>query len=155
FNVVTIGSRSNFTSYYYLDRDYYNIGEISSLRNAEGALFARLLGGRHHALDQAEAALRYQGGDWSLDWHRRHKLSISAFISHPSSAAELCTWVEAIRAALQGDRADEIWFPLGGPHTDHQLTRDACLILMREDPKLFEGCEFRFYQDVPYAARFG
>lgn len=153
FTIVTIGSRSNFTSYYYLDRDYFNVEKISTLRKAEGALFARLLGGQHCALEQSEAALRYKRGDWSLAWFRRHGLSILAFVSHHSGVAELSTWVEAVRSALQDNIAEEIWLPLGGPHTDHQLTRDAFLILMRQDPKLFEGREVRFYQDVPYASR--
>jgi LmbE family N-acetylglucosaminyl deacetylase len=153
FIVITIGSRSNFTSYYYLDRDYFNVDQVSSLRNAEGALFARLLGGKHRALGQPEATLRYHGGDWSLDWYRRHQFSVSAYIDHHSGAGELRGWIEAIQAALGDSRADEVWFPLGSPHTDHQLTRDAALTLLLDDPKLFRGCEVRFYQDVPYAVR--
>jgi LmbE family N-acetylglucosaminyl deacetylase len=152
FTVATIGSRSNFTSYYYLERDYFNVREISSLRDAEGTLFCRLLGGRYQALGQPEAALRYHDGDWSLDWHRQHKHAVSAFIAHHSGSRELRAWMDAIRATLLRERPDEVWFPLGGPHTDHQLTRDACLTLMSEEPKLLEGCETRFYQDVPYAA---
>jgi len=118
------------------------------------AAFARLLGGRHRALGQPEATLRYKGGDWSLDWYQRHKFSVSAFIDHHSGAVELREWIEAIRAALCDGRPDEVWFPLGSPHTDHQLTRDAALTLLLDDPTLFEGCEIRFYQDAPYAARF-
>src|SRR5262249_36136396 len=131
FTVLTIGSRSNFTSYYYLGRDYFNVDEISSLRFVEGTLFTRLLGGRYQALDEPEAALRYQSGNWSLDWYREHRLSIGAFITHRSSEQEQYVWTEAIRSALRGIRAEEIWFPLGGSHTDHRLTRDACLYLMR------------------------
>jgi LmbE family N-acetylglucosaminyl deacetylase len=153
FEVVTVGSRSNFTSYYYLDRDYFNVDEISSLRNAEGALFTCLLGGQHRALDQPEATLRYHDGDWPLDWYRRHRESISAFIDHHSGPVELRTWTEAIRIALRDSRAAEIWFPLGSPHTDHQLTRDALLALLHGDAMLFEGREVYFYQDVPYAVR--
>jgi LmbE family N-acetylglucosaminyl deacetylase len=153
FNVVTIGSRSNFTSYYYLDRDYFNVDEISSLRRAEGVLFTRLLGGKYQTLDQPEAALRYHGGNWSFDWYRKHRLPVGAFIAHHSGSEELRVWTEAIREVLQHERVHEVWLPLGGPHTDHQLTRDASLTLMRDNPKLFEGLETRFYQDVPYAAR--
>lgn len=155
FTIITIGSRSNFTSYYYLDRNYFNVDQISSLRNAEGELFARLLGGQHRALYQSEAALRYHDGDWSLDWYRRHKVSISAFIAHHSGPVELEKWIKAIRdALLRAERPDEVWFPLGGPHTDHELTRDACLNLLLNEPTLFQGSKIHFYQDVPYAARF-
>jgi LmbE family N-acetylglucosaminyl deacetylase len=153
FIVVTIGSRSNFTSYYFLDRDYFNVDEVSSLRNAEGALFARILGGKHRALGETEATLRYQSGNWSLDWYRRHRFSVSAFIDHHSGAGELQKWIKAIRAAVAEERADEVWFPLGSQHTDHQLTRDAALTLLLDEPTLFRGCEIRFYQDVPYAVR--
>jgi LmbE family N-acetylglucosaminyl deacetylase len=154
FILVTIGSRSNFTSYYNLDREYFNVDQVSSLRNAEGVLFARLLGGEHRALGQSEATLRYHDGDWSLDWYRQHKFSVSAFIAHRSSEAELKAWTQVIRASLSAERAEEVWLPLGGPHTDHQLTRDAFLTLLQDDPTLFKNYEVRLYQDVPYAARF-
>jgi LmbE family N-acetylglucosaminyl deacetylase len=153
FIVVTIGSRSNFTSYYYLDRDYFNVCEISSLRDAEGKLFARLVGGQHQSLGLSEAALRYHESNWTLEWHRRHKDAIDAFIAHESNVTEMHDWTEAIRATLLREPADEIWFPLGGSHTDHQLTRDAGLFLMAHRPDLFKGRDTYFYQDVPYAAR--
>jgi LmbE family N-acetylglucosaminyl deacetylase len=154
FTVVTVGSQSNFTSYYELDRDYFNVDQISRLRNAEGALFARLVGGRHRALNQPEATLRYRTGNWTLEWYRRNKLSIAAFTAHHSTIAELRDWTQAIRTVLRENPAEEIWFPLGSTHTDHQLTRDAFLTLMLEEPALFEGRDVRCYQDVPYAARF-
>jgi LmbE family N-acetylglucosaminyl deacetylase len=154
FTIVTIASRSNFTSYYDLDRDYFDVDQVSTLRSAEGALVARLLGGRHRALDQPEATLRYQGGNWSLDWYRRHKISVSAFIAHHSGSAELQAWAEAIHDALGEEASAEVWFPLGSPHTDHELVRDAFLLLLRENRELFAGREIRLYQDVPYAARF-
>jgi len=45
FVVVTIASRCNFTSYYDLDREFFEVDKVSSLRNAEAALFVRLHGG--------------------------------------------------------------------------------------------------------------
>ena len=154
FILITIGSRSNFTSYYDLDRDYFDVDRISSLRDAEGTLFARVLGGQYRALKLREAALRYHDGNWSLDWFRQNRFSVSAFISHRSGPAELRDWIAAIRTALIDSEAREVWFPLGSPHTDHQLTRDAALSLMRDEPALFHGRDVRFYQDVPYAARY-
>ena len=45
--------------------------------------------------------------------------------------------------------------PLGiGVHVDHQLTRHACLNILRTNPKLVDQCVCRFFQDVPYAANF-
>jgi LmbE family N-acetylglucosaminyl deacetylase len=154
FIVVTVGSRSNYTSYFDLDREFFDVEKISSLRSSEGTLLSRLIGGQYRALNQSDAPLRYRVGDWSLDWYRRHKISVLAFITHHSDATELGQWMGAIRAVLSEDHADEVWFPLGGPHTDHQLTRDAFLTLMVEEGELFRGRKIRLYQDVPYAVRF-
>jgi len=154
FILVTVGSRSNFTSYYELDRDYFDVEQISALREAEGTLFSRLIGGQYRVLDLPEAALRYQDGTWSLEWFRRHRYSVSAFIAHHAGASELREWTRAIRNVLREYRASEVWFPLGSPHTDHQLTRDAALFLMRAEPALFNDCDVSFYEDVPYAARY-
>ncbi len=155
FTIVTVAGRCNFTSYYYLERDYFDVDEVSALRRAESALVARAIGGRHVVLDLPEAPLRYRAGNWALDWYRRHRASISAFISHTSGPEELRAWTEAIRQALRELPADEVWMPIGvGPHTDHELTRNASLTLLAEDPELFSRCAVRLYQEVPYAARF-
>jgi LmbE family N-acetylglucosaminyl deacetylase len=153
FILVTIAGRSNFTSYFELDRDYFDVGQVSAMRRAEGELLASLLGGEYHALDQLDATLRYRHGDWSLDWYRRHKRCVSAFVEHHSGPAELRRWIAAVRGAVLEAAAEEIWFPLGGLHTDHQLTRDAVLTLLRDEPALFEGREIRIYRDVPYAGQ--
>jgi len=154
FLVVTIASRSNFTSYYDLDKEFFEVDKVSSLRNAEAAVFVRLLGAQHRALDQLDAVLRYHGGDWSLDWYRRHRSSISAFVAHHSGEEELRAWTAAVRAVLSDIRADEVWIPLGSPHTDHQLARSACLTALLEDASLVGHSAVRLYQEVPYAARY-
>lgn len=153
FIVVTVGSRSNFTSYYELDRDYFDIDTVTALRNTEAAQFVRLLGGQHYSLGLPEAALRYQDGTWSLGWFRKNKAAISAFIAHHSGPQELEHWGAAIHSLLKETLFDELWFPLGGPHTDHQLVRDACLTLMVSEPSLFRDRKVCLYQDVPYSAR--
>jgi LmbE family N-acetylglucosaminyl deacetylase len=155
FTIVTLAGRNNFTSYYYLERDYFDVDEVSALRRAESALVARAIGGRHVALDLPEAPLRYRAGNWTVDWYRRHRASVSAFISHTSGPKELRAWTKALRQALCELPADEVWMPIGvGPHTDHELTRNACLTLLAEDPDLLSRCAVRLYQEVPYAARF-
>jgi len=155
FTIVTLAGRNNFTSYYYLERDYFDVDEVSALRRAESALVARAIGGRHVALDLPEAPLRYRAGNWTVDWYRRHRASVSAFISHTSGSEELRAWTEALRQALRELPADEVWMPIGvGPHTDHELTRNACLTILAEDPELLSRCTVRLYQEVPYAARF-
>ena len=155
FTIVTLAGRCNFTSYYYLDRDYFGVDDVSALRRAESELLARAVGGRHVALDLPEAPLRYRPGPWTLDWFRRHRASISAFIGHTSSLEELRTWTERIRQVLQEHPANEVWAPLGvGPHTDHELVRNAFLSVLRDDPGLVQRCAVRLYQEVPYAAQF-
>jgi LmbE family N-acetylglucosaminyl deacetylase len=155
FTIVTLAGRCNFTSYYYLDRDYFDVDEVSALRRAESELLARAVGGRHVVLDLPEAPLRYRPGHWSLDWFRRHRVSVSAFISHTSGPAELGAWTEGIRQALCGMPSDEVWAPIGvAPHTDHELTRNAFLTALMEDPALLRRRAIRLYQEVPYAARF-
>lgn len=155
FTIVTLAGRNNFTSYFSLERDYFDVDEVSALRRAESALVARALGGRHVALDLPEAPLRYRAGDWTLDWYLRHRRSIAAFVSHSSGPAELLAWTDALRQALRDLPADEVWMPIGvGPHTDHELARNACLALLTESPELMSRCVVRLYQEVPYAAQF-
>lgn len=155
FTIVSVAGRSNFTSYYDLERDYLDVDEVSALRRAESALLARAVGGRHVALDLPEAPLRYRAGPWTLDWFRRHHASISAFIGHTSGSEELSSWTGRIRQVLRDLPADEVWAPLGvGPHTDHELVRNAFLTVLLEDRGLLERCQVRLYQEVPYAAQF-
>jgi hypothetical protein len=62
-------------------------------------------------------------------------------------------WTFTLSKAIDDLQSEEIWMPLGaGMHTDHQLTRHACINILRFDPKLAEKCVCRFFQDVPYAA---
>lgn len=155
FTIVTLAGRSNFTSYSYLNRDYFDVDEVSALRQAESALLARAVGGRHVALDLPEAPLRYRSGRWNMEWFRAHRASVSAFIGHTSGPEELRAWTEAIRQVLRDRPADEVWAPIGvGPHTDHELVRNAFLTILLEDPGLLQRCEVRLYQEVPYAAKF-
>jgi LmbE family N-acetylglucosaminyl deacetylase len=155
FTILTLAGVSNFTSYYYLDHDYFDVDEISALRGAESALLARALGGRHVALPLAEGPLRYRPGRWSVEWFRRHRASVSAFISRTSGPAELAEWTDALALALAAHPADEIWAPLGiAPHTDHELARNAFLALLEQDPELPRRVPVRLYQEVPYAARY-
>jgi LmbE family N-acetylglucosaminyl deacetylase len=154
FVVATVCSRSNFTSYYMLGRDYFDVDAISSLRAAEAELFVRLIGGQYRALGRSDAPLRYHGGNWSLDWFRRHNSSIGVFISRQASEKELSDWVEVIRDLILNEKADQIWIPLGCYHTDHHFTRNACLLALLQNRSLLGHLPVRFYQEVPYDTRF-
>ena len=156
FTIVTLAGRSNFTSYGYLDREYFRVDEVSALRRAESALLARAIGGRHVALDLPEGPLRYRQGDWTLDWYRRHRDAVSGFIGHTSGPGELAEWAAAIRRVLAETSADEVWAPIGvGPHTDHELTRNAFLALLVEDPDLVRRLVTGMKRFVPVFASRG
>lgn len=154
FCVVSVAEYSNFTSYYYRDQDFFDVPTVSELRKAESALVMRMLGGRHVTLGESEAPLRYQSGSWSLDWYRRHQKSVAAFTLHASSEKEVAAWATAIECVLATTDAQEIWLPLGiGYHTDHELTRSACLRALNRLHGLEQRKEVYFYEDVPYALR--
>lgn len=153
FFIVTMATRSVATSYRDLDRDFFDIETISGIRKAESGIVARLLWGRHIPLGLADATLRYNPQNWTLDWFRRHKPAVYTALQHSPGPAELEQWTSTLAMAIRDLQPEEIWMPLGvGVHTDHQLTRHACLNILRADPKLVERCVCRFFQDVPYAA---
>lgn len=155
FTVATLGSRSNFTSYWNLDREYFEIDTVTALRNAEARLFVCLLGGRHIAVGRAEAALRYDDSNWTLEWFRRHRYSVYASNNHRAPESEVRAWAESVRGLLRAERYDEVWFPLGvGTHSDHEMTRTACLRVLAAEPSLANGIEVLAYQDVPYDGEF-
>ncbi len=152
FLIVTIATRSIATSYRGIDRDFFDIQTVSDLRKAESQLVARLLWGRHIPLGLTEASLRYHPQNWTLDWFRRHKDAIYMYLEHSAGRDELERWTSTLAKAIADFEPQEIWMPLGvGMHVDHQLTRHACLNVLRANPKIVEQCVCRFFQDVPYA----
>lgn len=154
FTVATIASKSNFTSYYTIDRDFFDVNRISALRGAEGQLFASLVGGKYRAANLPDAVLRYRDSNWSLEWFRRNRLSVLLSVSRSYEENQLFDWAQSIRKLIEDMNPEEIWMPMGiGTHCDHQLTRDACLKLFAEHPLWIKEKTIRMYQDVPYLAR--
>lgn len=155
FTLVSVAGRSNFTSYYFLEHDYFDVDDVSRLRQRESELVMRLLGGRHAILDKSDAPLRFQPGNWTREWYRRNRRSINAFLAHCSTTTEIESWAAAIEGVLAASDAAEIWLPLGvGGHADHELTRNACLRALTRLPGLEQRTALYFYQDVPYANQF-
>ncbi len=155
FLLVTVATQSVATSYRGIDRDFFDMQTISNLRKAESEIVARLVWGRHIPLGLVEATLRYYPHQWTLDWFRRHEQAVWAYLEHGAGQGELELWTSTIAKAIEDFHPEEIWMPLGiGVHVDHQLTRHACLNILRTKPKLVEQCVCRFFQDVPYAANF-
>ena len=155
FTLATVGGRSNFTSYYMMERDFFDVRRVTNLRTAESALVMRLLGGKHIDMGLPEAPLRYHDGNWTLEWFKRHRKAIGAFIGHSGTEDELELWSNAIERLIRDSEAEEIWMPLGiGSHADHELTRNACLRVLERLTELTSRRAVFLYQDVPYASTF-
>ncbi len=154
FVVATMASRSNYTLYHELDLDYFDVDEVTELRRRESELFARMIGGDHLCVGLTDAALRYRDAHWTLDFFRRHRLSVRAATGRIADDRERRQWSHAVRRLLADVASTEVWFPLGGPHVDHLLTSDACCEVFQSDPTLVAGRTFRVYHDVPYLARY-
>lgn len=154
FTIVTLASISNFTSYFALHRDYFNVNTITSLRHDEGMLVAQKVQGKYLTLGLPEATLRYHAADWDLDWFRAREVSIYSSGMRSYLQEDLTKWTQTLQKFLDQIETDEIWFPLGvGPHTDHQLTRDALFSVILENPEKFKNITLKMYLDVPYAIK--
>lgn len=154
FTIATLASRSNFTSYYMLGRDFFDVGRVTQIRRSESELFARIVGGSYVAAGMTDAVLRYRDCDWTLDFFQHHQTSIAVATSRSPDKLERDRWTEAVRQLLAETASDEVWIPLGGHHVDHRLTTSACLTAFTSYPSLVADRQVKFYQDVPYASRF-
>jgi LmbE family N-acetylglucosaminyl deacetylase len=150
FVVATMASRSNHTLYHEMGVDHFDIEEVSDFRRRESELFVRMIGGDHLSMGLTDAALRYRDTNWTLDYFRRHRMSIRAATSRIADDLERKRWADAVRRLLTDVQSAEVWIPLGGPHADHMLTIDACCEVFQSDPSLAAGRTWRVYQDVPY-----
>lgn len=155
FTIASVTGRSNATNRCFTSHQLVDVREVSALRSAESALVARMLGGRHITLDEPDAPLRCGPGDRPISWDRRFLELANARIGHASSDQEIESWALAIKDLLTTTGAEEVWLPLGvGAHTDHELTRDACLRALSWLPGFERRTDLFFYEDVPYAVRF-
>lgn len=154
FIVATMASRSNFTSYYYTEHDYFNVQTVMDIRRRESLLFTRMVGGTHIEVGMTDAVLRYCDTDWTLDFFKKHRSSISAATSRYADQIVIEKWLAAVKQLFTTTETEEIWIPLGSPHTDHQLTMNTCIRTLVENPTLASGKIIRIYQDVPYDIQF-
>lgn len=151
FTVATMAGESNFTSYYYSEREYFDPKVVSALRKAESAHVMRMLGGRHLALPHLEAPLRCRSGTWSRDWYASHTKLVDSSILRAPSSRETEEWASSIRSLLTAEDFDEVWIPIGiAAHVDHELTRNAALTVLIEDVDVAHGATVLLYAEVPY-----
>lgn len=152
FHLVTMASRSNYSSAFQLHRDRFDREHITAMRTAEGELFTKHLGGHYRCAGMSEATLRYSDGDWDLNYFQAHEVPVAIAGNRRAPSEILDSWIDYIKRLLDERSYDEIWIPLGaGTHSDHDLTRNAALIaLLDERPSGI----IRLYEDVPYGAHF-
>ena len=153
FVIATMASRTNHSRY----RDLHgnpDIQAVSEIRRRESDLAAVALGGSHISVGMTDAPLRYRDTEWTPDFYRRHRMIISASISRIAEETELLRWIQAVQELVRAQQPAEIWFPLGGPHTDHMLAADACLAAFATDRSLVHDRVLRIYQEVPYNVRY-
>jgi LmbE family N-acetylglucosaminyl deacetylase len=153
FSIATMASRTNHTRYRDLGCDYSDIEEVTELRRRESELIARMIGGDHVSVGMTDAALRYRDANWTSDFFRRHRMSVRIVTSRTADNRDRQQWEDAVRRLLTEYPSAEVWFPLGGPHTDHMLTADACFAAFLSNPSLVAGRVLRVYPESPYAAR--
>jgi len=152
--VATMASRSNFTSYFTLVRDYFKVDRVMDIRRKESALFTQMIGGTYLEGGLTDIVLRYHDADWTLDYYKSHRMSISIATSRAATEDECKRWMATVCRLVAQTPSDEIWIPLGSPHSDHALTMNACIAAFVAHPELIAGRLVRVYQDVPYATRF-
>lgn len=155
FTVLTVQSVSNYTSYHKIDRQYFDVEEISELRKAESELSLAQVGGELDTMGEQDAALRFEPGNWSVDWYVNNKKALFAYINHSSPSEHVERLAGALAQYLRESEASELYFNIGiGRAADHEATRNACLLALQQNPELFEKFSVFLYQDVPYQAEY-
>ena len=152
FDLITMASRSNYTSAFHLRRDCFNRSDITHMRTVEGELFVRHLGGHYHCAGMPEATLRYQDSDWSLDFFRSHEVPVAISNNRRGQPELLRAWTARLKEFLNGKVYEELWLPLGaGTHSDHDLARNAALEAVVD---IQTSTVIRLFEDVPYGGNF-
>lgn len=154
FIIATMASRSNHTRYRDLGCEFFDVDEVTRIRRLESELFARLVGGSHVAVGLTDSELRYRDANWTSDFFQQHRMSIRVSSSRIAGSEERQRWTNAVMRLLTEHQSAEVWFPLGGPHTDHLLTADACFATFLANPALINGRILRIYGEFPYTARY-
>jgi len=151
FTLVTLGSTSNYTSYFSATYGPLKVDDITTIRNKENEIFMRYVNGSIAPANEKEATLRYQDGDWSHHFLKENRISVSAFNNHYGTDDERQNWQSIITSYIEKKPSDEIWIPMGvGTHSDHGITRDACIAALKNTKQK----NILMYQDVPYDSQF-
>lgn len=151
FHLLTMASRSNYSTAFHMHRDCFNRSRITEMRTAEGELFMAHLGGTYHCAGLPEATLRYKDSDWNLDFFNAHEVAAAISNNRRAPPRVLQEWIARLREFLRDRSFAEIWLPLGaGTHSDHDLARAAGLRVLMDQP----AATVRLYEDVPYGVHY-
>ncbi len=150
--ILSVVKWSNFTSYLLSTRNSLSVAEVTTLRERESALAARLLGAEHVCLDWYDAPIRLLPAErWSTATQEAFKLDPGAFVHLFPNQQDVTLLAEKLKQALTGLSPDELWIPMGlGDHVDHRTTRSACLRMLAESPEMFSKVPVEMYEEIPY-----
>jgi LmbE family N-acetylglucosaminyl deacetylase len=151
--VLSVVTRSIFTSYLTLGRPFLDCQAITKLRNEESELACRLIGAEHRSLGWDDAPLRVLPADqWTAETAEICKDSLYLFTNYVPDQREIHVLAEQLARKLCALAPDELWFPMGlGNHVDHRMTRNACLLMLTEARSQFQNTIVSMYEDLPYA----
>ncbi|MFP5245202.1 MAG: PIG-L deacetylase family protein, partial [Thermoanaerobaculia bacterium] len=147
---------SNVSCYWSLGRDFFDVAQVTALRQAESELAAEFAGGTLRVLDRPDAPLRFQPADkWTPDSFLRMHDALAPFLGFAPQTEDVRSLAEQIAAEVLPLEPGELWIPLGlGGHVDHRLTRDACLTMIAEHWERFASTPILLYEDHPYSVYF-
>jgi LmbE family N-acetylglucosaminyl deacetylase len=150
--ILSVVKWSNFTSYLLSSRNALTVAEVTTLREQESALAARLLGAGHLCLDWSDAPIRLLAAErWSTATMETFKQDPGAFVHLFPNQQDVSQIAEKLKRALAALSPDEIWIPMGlGDHVDHRTTRSACLRMLADSPEMFSKIPVEMYEEIPY-----
>ena len=151
--ILSVVKWSNFTSYLLLKRNYLDVSEISTLRQQESVLVARMLGAEHRCLNWNDAPLRFYPSErWSPATVEEFNKAPQDFAKGFPNPNEVSLLAEQLTQELTTLRPDELWIPMGlGDHLDHRTTRSACLRALVNARERFLNVPVLMYEDIPYS----
>jgi LmbE family N-acetylglucosaminyl deacetylase len=155
--IVSVAQKSNFTSYLTQGRPFINVSQVSDLRQQESAIVAKLLGARHVCLEWADAPLRHVREErWCAEVIDNFKTAPHIFTNLVPAQHDVSRLAMQLSELLETLGPDELWIPMGlGNHTDHRMTRSACLRLLVEGRQHYSRVSVSMYEDLPYASADG
>ncbi|MDP1902579.1 MAG: PIG-L family deacetylase [Rubrivivax sp.] len=152
--ILSVIKKSNYTSYFYLKREYFDVDKITSLRLEESRLAAALFGAEYSCLNFEDAPLRFREANlWSLDTLENFSEAAGAYTDTSPTPGAVNAIAESLLPECEKLSPDEIWIPMGlGSHIDHRATRSACMKVAAKLRLVHPNLKISVYEDLPYSA---